>query len=139
MGSPNLMDRGDGCNTTNLDECQYLDHTSYSMAKFREKTPNTGSYFNEADFFEPDFQEAYWGMETYNKLLEAKKKWDPNGLFYCHQCVGSEDWEEGGMCRARSTTYGPTSTTSNPSSTASVMDSVLMYMFLMSSMIYYFL
>lgn len=41
----------------------------------------------------------FWGIDNYNTLLEVKEKWDPEGLFVCRQCVGSESWDEGGMCR----------------------------------------
>merc|ERR1719266_1293693 len=53
----------------------------------------------EADYNEENWQENFWGLENYNRLQIIKKKWDNEGLFYCHNCVGSEEWEEGGMCR----------------------------------------
>ena len=45
-----------------------------------------------------NWQQVFWG-DNYNRLLKIKNKYDPNGLFYCHHCVGSEYWQEGGMCR----------------------------------------
>ena len=52
--------------------------------------PNSGAYSNEADYFQPNWQQAFWG-EHYPKLLEIKRKYDPDGLFKCHHCVGSMD------------------------------------------------
>lgn len=68
-------------------------------AKLRERinelvrlTPESGSYFNEADILEPDWQQSFWG-EHYPRLLEIKKEVDPWGLFWAPKTVGSEDWE----------------------------------------------
>jgi FAD/FMN-containing dehydrogenase len=69
-----------------------------AMKLIREATPGTGSYVNETDYFEPDWQQSFWG-ENYQRLLEIKRKYDPDGLFYCHHCVGSEAWAGDGMCR----------------------------------------
>ncbi len=71
-----------------------------AMRVIRDATPGSGSYVNEADYFEPDWQQSFWG-ENYQQLLEAKRKYDPEGLFYCHHCVGSEGWSSDGMCRSR--------------------------------------
>ena len=51
--------------------------------------PNAGSYVNETSYFQPHWQQAFWG-ENYAKLLTVKKKYDPAGLFNCHHCVGSD-------------------------------------------------
>jgi hypothetical protein len=59
----------------------------------------SGSYWNEADYYEPNWQTAFWGEETYEKLLAAKQKYDPTGLFTCHHCVGSELMTPDGNCR----------------------------------------
>ena len=64
-----------------------------------QATPGAGAYFNEADTFEEGWQEQFWGTDNYNALLNVKKTWDPEGLFVCRQCVGSEEWDDGGMCR----------------------------------------
>lgn len=60
-----------------------------------------GSYVNEGDYFEKNWQTAFWG-ENYPRLLAAKRHLDPEGLFVCRHCVGSEDWDEEGNCRRSS-------------------------------------
>ncbi len=61
-------------------------------------TPHAGAYVNEADYFQKNWQEDFWGPH-YQRLREIKKKYDPYGLFYCHHCIGSEQWDSSGMCR----------------------------------------
>ncbi len=63
-----------------------------SMKIIREATPGAGSYVNEADYFEPDWQSSFWG-ENYPRLLAIKHKYDPKGFFTCHHCVGSKEPE----------------------------------------------
>ncbi|PLN80797.1 FAD-binding domain-containing protein [Aspergillus taichungensis] len=55
-------------------------------------------YLNEADAELGDWQYWFWG-EKYNRLLQIKNKWDPEGLFIVRHGVGSEDWDSEGMCR----------------------------------------
>lgn len=65
-------------------------------------TPGSGSYANEADFRQPNFQSTFWGT-NYDKLLRIKKEHDPNDFFYATVGVGSEAWaiqSDGRMCRA---------------------------------------
>ena len=57
----------------------------------------SGSYWNEADYYEPHWQRSFFGT-NYPKLLEVKKKYDPEGFFTCHHCVGSELRSEDGNC-----------------------------------------
>jgi len=68
-----------------------------AMQLFRQAAPEAGTYENEADYFEPDWQNTFWG-KNYARLLTIKKQYDPDGLFYCHHCVGSELRTENGMC-----------------------------------------
>lgn len=56
-----------------------------------------GSYLNVADPQQKNFQQAFWG-DNYKKLYRLKKKWDRDGLFIVRQGVGSEDWDDEGMC-----------------------------------------
>ena len=89
------------CGSEDLSLCPTLPIYEEGFKNLREATPGAGAYFNEGDYFEPDFQEAFWGRENYERLKSIKVKWDPTSLFYCHNCVGSEDWQEGGMCRVK--------------------------------------
>jgi hypothetical protein len=73
---------------------------SAAMEPLRKLAPRAGSYVNETDWFEPGWQRSFWG-DNYGKLLEIKRKYDPAGLFWCHHCVGSEAFAEGGFCPAR--------------------------------------
>ena len=54
-------------------------------------------YWNEADWFEEDWQSVFWG-DNYPRLLVVKRAVDPKGLFVCHHCVGSEGWTADGNC-----------------------------------------
>jgi hypothetical protein len=47
------------------------------------------AYFGESDATMPDWKERYWGR-NYDRLLEVKKRYDPNNLFNCHHCVASD-------------------------------------------------
>ena len=59
----------------------------------------SGSYLNEGDYLDADWQRSGWGEGTYARLLEVKGAVDPAGPFVCHHCVGSEGWSEDGNCR----------------------------------------
>jgi FAD/FMN-containing dehydrogenase len=66
-------------------------------------TPGAGAYINEADFQQRNWQETFYGA-NYDKLLQIKKKYDPEHLFYATVAVGSEEWDvanDGRMCRAK--------------------------------------
>ncbi|KAF8868758.1 hypothetical protein CPB84DRAFT_1755767 [Gymnopilus junonius] len=49
-------------------------------AVVRQRTPGAAVYFNEADVYEPNYIDAYWGATNYAKLLAIKQKYDPNHL-----------------------------------------------------------
>ncbi|KAI8363413.1 hypothetical protein B0O80DRAFT_476760 [Mortierella sp. GBAus27b] len=66
----------------------------------RDITPGSGAYINEADYNEPNWQTNFFGA-NYPRLKTIKKKVDPQGVFVCHHCVGSEDWNEDFTCRRR--------------------------------------
>lgn len=78
------------------------------LQNWRDASPGSGAYMNEADTEEPDFQESFYG-ENYGRLLGIKKEWDPWGLFYAVTGVGSEEWvvegtggkptQQGRLCR----------------------------------------
>ena len=64
--------------------------------ELRKVAPNGGAYCSESNYFEKGFQQAYWG-DNYPRLLEIKKKYDPNGLFIVHNGVGSEQGSRDGF------------------------------------------
>ena len=60
-----------------------------AMALLQTLSPDSGTYPNEADYFIKNWQSTLWGS-NYPKLLQIKRKYDPQNLFTCHHCVGSE-------------------------------------------------
>lgn len=77
---------------------KHVAQISAAMSDFRKLAPNSGTYVNEADFFQQNWQNDFWGS-NYQRLSKIKQKYDPAGLFYCHHCVGSDSWNDSGMCR----------------------------------------
>jgi FAD binding domain/Berberine and berberine like len=69
-----------------------------AMAELRKVVPEFGSYVSESNFFETQWQRAFWGG-NYPKLFEVKTKYDPEGLFCTHHGVGSEAWSADGFTR----------------------------------------
>jgi FAD/FMN-containing dehydrogenase len=69
-----------------------------AMDPIRKLAPRVGSYVWETDYFQPHWQEAFWG-DNYDRLLAVKNKYDPDGLFFLHHGVGSEDWSADGFTR----------------------------------------
>ena len=67
-----------------------------SMLKLRSIVPEAGAYVSESSFFEHSWQQSFWGA-NYPRLSAAKKKYDPNGLFFVHHGVGSEEWSADGF------------------------------------------
>jgi hypothetical protein len=55
------------------------------------------AYSNEADVNEPHFQTTFFGP-NYAKLTGIKAKYDPHDLFIVAAGVGSERWDEWGLC-----------------------------------------
>lgn len=68
------------------------------MSQLRAVAPNGGAYVSESNYFEKGFQRAYWGA-NYPRLAEIKKKYDPDGLFFVHNGVGSEQWSTDGFTK----------------------------------------
>jgi FAD/FMN-containing dehydrogenase len=72
--------------------------THDQVALLKDLEPDMGAYPNEADADETDWQASFWGA-NYPRLRDVKSKWDPDGLFIVRRGVGSEDWDEDGLCR----------------------------------------
>ncbi|MBV8689557.1 MAG: FAD-binding oxidoreductase [Candidatus Eremiobacteraeota bacterium] len=64
----------------------------------RAIVPDGGSYVSEASYFDPHWQQQYWGP-NYARLAQIKQKYDPAGLFIVHNGVGSEQWSRDGFTR----------------------------------------
>ncbi|KAF5353726.1 hypothetical protein D9758_008616 [Tetrapyrgos nigripes] len=67
----------------------------------RQLAPNSGTYLNEANSDEPDWQHAFYG-KNYGRLLEIKNKYDPDQMLYGSTAVGGDRWaedEDGRLCR----------------------------------------
>ena len=62
---------------------------SKAMQLLRVITPGAGSYVNETDYFETDWQQSFWG-DNYSSLLDIKQRYDPTNMFCVHHGVGSE-------------------------------------------------
>ncbi|KAJ7605564.1 FAD-binding domain-containing protein [Roridomyces roridus] len=74
-------------NTTAAEiEGKYKNLTAVASG-LRLLAPLSGAYVNEADVFEPNWQESFWGS-NYPRLLAIKTKYDPDHLLDCWQCVG---------------------------------------------------
>lgn len=86
--------------------------TNGTMQKWRDITPGSGSYLNEGDRLEPNWQQSFYGSK-YDKLLQIKREWDPNAVLWAVNGVGSEDYvvetkdgvpnENGALCRVNGT------------------------------------
>ena len=57
-----------------------------------------GAYVSESNYFEKNWQQSYWGAH-HPRLAEIKAKYDPQGLFFVHNGVGSEQWSADGFTK----------------------------------------
>jgi Acyl-CoA dehydrogenase, C-terminal domain/Berberine and berberine like len=60
--------------------------------------PEPAFYVSESNFFEKDWQRAYWGA-NHRRLKTVKAMYDPDSLFFVHHGVGSEEWSDDGFER----------------------------------------
>jgi FAD/FMN-containing dehydrogenase len=78
----------------------HRDRVQAAMAPLRaaaaDDASNAGAYVNECDYFQQDWQNAFWG-ENYPRLARIKRRYDPDGLFTVHHGVGSENWSPDGF------------------------------------------
>ncbi|KAL1868863.1 hypothetical protein VTK73DRAFT_3443 [Phialemonium thermophilum] len=79
-----------------------IERVNSATEALRELAPDSGAYINEANPWEPDWQRTFWG-DNYPRLLQIKRAVDPEDVFWCTPCVGSEGWEEreNRLCRVR--------------------------------------
>lgn len=69
-----------------------------AAAELRKIALDAGSYVSESNYFNRSWQKEFWGT-NYARLRATKKKYDPDGLFFVHHGVGSEDWSADGFTR----------------------------------------
>jgi FAD/FMN-containing dehydrogenase len=78
------------------------DAIDQATQELRNVAPEAGSYLSESNYFNKNWQQAYFG-DHYPKLQAIKKKYDPDGLFFVHNGVGSEEWSADGFTRVSGT------------------------------------
>ena len=66
------------------------------MNELRAVASTNGTAMSSFNFFESDFEHSYWGA-NHARLAQIKKKYDPDGLFFVHNGVGSELWTPDGF------------------------------------------
>ncbi|RWA06754.1 hypothetical protein EKO27_g8354 [Xylaria grammica] len=70
--------------------------------QLRALTPGGGTYMSEATYNNLHWKEDYYHPEVYQKLLEIKHKYDPQGLLWASAAVGSDEiWtlqDDGRLC-----------------------------------------
>jgi FAD/FMN-containing dehydrogenase len=59
------------------------------MNELRGISGDAGSYVSESNYFQKQWEHSYWGS-NHARLAKIKRKYDPTGLFYVHNGVGSE-------------------------------------------------
>ncbi len=69
-----------------------------AMAPLAALVPAAGSYVSESDYFNARWQDAFFGR-NHSRLAAVKRRYDPDGLFFVHHGVGSEEWSADGFAR----------------------------------------
>ena len=77
---------------------RHADAISRAMREIRSRLNAAGSYVAESNYFETDWQQAFWGTH-YDRLRAVKTTYDPDELFTVHHGVGSEGWSPDGFTR----------------------------------------
>ena len=77
---------------------QAAENVSRAAAELRVVAAGNGAYVSESNFVDADFQRSYWG-DNYRRLAQIKQQYDPDGLFFVHNGVGSEQWSADGFTR----------------------------------------
>ena len=86
----NIVARGWAPGSSNATiQAVYEDITRNKTQAMKDLAPSTGCYMNEADRFDPDYLQDFYG-EHRGILSEIKRRRDPWNVFYCPTCIGSE-------------------------------------------------
>ncbi|KAL5045942.1 hypothetical protein BDW71DRAFT_197950 [Aspergillus fruticulosus] len=70
---------------------QALTNENQNLLKEVTRKSGGGAYTNEATFDNPDWKEDYFGS-SYDTLLQVKRRYDPDYVFYGPATVGSDYW-----------------------------------------------
>jgi FAD/FMN-containing dehydrogenase len=98
MGGPPAYTGMPGANVDEARAHEFAGRIDKSMQALLKAAPGAGAYVSESDYFQADWQTAFWGT-NYPRLAAAKRKYDPQGLFFVHHGVGSEAWSADGFTR----------------------------------------
>ncbi|EAU86312.2 FAD binding domain-containing protein [Coprinopsis cinerea okayama7 len=79
-----VVDSSWNWNSTKEEISAHYETARRSIGHIRRITPDA-AYINEADIYEPNFEESFWGTH-YDRLLAVKKKYDPGFLLDCWHC-----------------------------------------------------
>ena len=86
----NIVARGWPPGSSNATIQMVYDDITYNKTQaMKDLAPSTGCYMNEADRFDPDYLQDFYG-EHRQVLSEIKRRRDPRNVFYCPTCIGSE-------------------------------------------------
>jgi hypothetical protein len=70
---------------------------------WREWSPNSGAYMNEANPYTSNFKQDFYGSH-YDRLVQVKAKYDPSYSLFVLSGVGSDEWDydldTGRLCRS---------------------------------------
>lgn len=82
-----VVGAGWALNATNADVASAFTGVTQLTDVMRTLWPDSGAYFSESDYLEPDWQGSFWGVSNYGRLQSIKQRYDPGGVFGCHHCV----------------------------------------------------
>lgn len=86
----NIVARGWASGSSNATINAVYDDITYNKTQaMKDLAPSTGCYMNEADRFDPDYLQDFYGEHRW-KLSEIKRRRDPRSVFYCPTCIGRE-------------------------------------------------
>jgi hypothetical protein len=86
-------------NTASVSDIQDEFKSAHSAADvLRKLLPDSGACQNEADVFEPDPADTFWGLKNYDRLMSIKKEIDPDNILTCWNCIGWDPKDERYSC-----------------------------------------